>query len=159
MFFFFNKENILYTRLKSDVKTFMRSKTQPDLNVIKGILSDITYASKATPNARESNTDADISVLIQRAIKRRQESATQYRAGGRVDLAEAEETEVTVLQRYLPEQMSEEEIEAEVRKIVEKVGAKEPKDLGRVMKEWSVDGARAPKKVVSEVAKKVLNVK
>ncbi|RUS32426.1 Yqey-like protein-domain-containing protein [Jimgerdemannia flammicorona] len=132
----------------------MRSKTQPDLNVVKGILSDITYASKATANAKEATTDADISALVQRAIKRRQESITQYKAGGRTDLVETEEKEVVVLQRYLPEQMSEEEIELEVRRVVEVVGAKDQKDLGKVMKKWSVDGARAPRKAVTDVVKR-----
>ncbi|CAG8469780.1 13008_t:CDS:2 [Ambispora leptoticha] len=148
----------LLTKLKSDVKDAMRSKDKGKLNVIKGLLSDITYASKSADSTSTfPSTDAEICAIIQRAIKRRQESIDQYSNANRADLASAEQTELEILQTYLPPQLSDQEIEDEVKKVISSVGASSVKDLGRVMKEVKLDSSRAPKKRISEVVKRLLS--
>ena len=71
--------------------------------------------------------------MIQKLVKQRKESAELYRNGGRNELADSEMFQAEVISQYLPAQLSEAEIEAEVRKIVEAVGAKGPQDMGKVM--------------------------
>ncbi|KAI7859450.1 Yqey-like protein-domain-containing protein [Circinella umbellata] len=144
----------LLARLKDDRKTFMRSKQQPDLNVVKNILSDYTYHIKS-PNApaNQSEEEAVLSV-IQKLVKKRQDAIAQFTAGNRPELAAQEQGELQVLKSYLPEQMSAEQVEQKVKEIVEKVGATTMKDMGKVMKAWT--DASADKKMVSDAVKKLL---
>ncbi|KAJ3278240.1 hypothetical protein HK104_002537 [Borealophlyctis nickersoniae] len=132
----------------------MRAGDKARLTVIKAILSDITYAEKAAGTAAPPS----ISTLIQRSLKKRRDSIAQFREGRREDLAATEEAEIKLLETYLPKQLTPEELEKVVREVVDKVGATTVKDLGKVMKEVGarVDDSMAPKKVVSEVVKRVL---
>ncbi|KAJ3042469.1 hypothetical protein HDV00_007240 [Rhizophlyctis rosea] len=143
----------LKSRLKIDLKTSMQQKDKARTTVIKSVLADILNAEKSAAAPVPS-----ISTLIQRSLKKRRDAIQQYRDGGREDLAEKEEGEVAILEGYLPKQLSDEEIATIVKGIAEKIGAKSVKDLGKVMKEvgGQVDDSVAPKKVVSEVAKRVL---
>ncbi|KAI8093219.1 Yqey-like protein-domain-containing protein [Halteromyces radiatus] len=147
----------LLGRLKEDRKTYMRSKQQPDLNVVKGILSDYTYYIKSPNAPTDHSEDAMVLSVLQKSIKKRQDSIAQYTSGGRPELAANEEQELKVLQRYLPEQMSAEVIEEKVRALVEQLGASSMKDMGKVMKAWTVDPATADRKMVSDAVKKVLS--
>ncbi|GAA5806310.1 hypothetical protein HPULCUR_011841, partial [Helicostylum pulchrum] len=103
-----------------------------------------------------SEEEALMSVL-QKAIKRRQDSVSQFQAGGRPELAQQEAEELKVLESYLPEQMSSENIEVELKKLIEEIGATSSKDMGKVMKAWKYDSATADRKTVSEIVKKLLN--
>jgi uncharacterized protein YqeY len=89
--------------------------------------------------ARTGGAPADDDQLVievmQKMIKQRRESADIYRKGGREDRAEAEEAEITVIERFLPQQMSEEEARAAVQAIIAETGASSIKDMGRVMAE------------------------
>ncbi|KAI8371674.1 Yqey-like protein-domain-containing protein [Radiomyces spectabilis] len=155
-FYSANVEGSLLARLKEDRKTLMRSKKQPDLNVLKGVLSDYTYYIKSPNAVPGQSEDAAVLSVIQKSIKRRQDSVAQYEAGGRPELAEQEKNEMKVLQSYLPEQMSVEEIEKQVKALIEQVGATTLRDMGKVMKAWTVDAAKADKKAVSDAVKKLL---
>ncbi|KAF7720841.1 hypothetical protein EC973_005984 [Apophysomyces ossiformis] len=146
----------LLTRLKNDRKTFMKAKQQPDLNVVKGVLSDFTYYIKSPNAVPGQSEDAALLSVLQKSIKRRQDSVTQYTAAARPELAAQEEAEIQILTRYLPEQMSAEEIEKQVLATIEQVGATSIKDMGKVMKAWNVDPAKADKKLVSDLVKKAL---
>ncbi|KAI8929584.1 Yqey-like protein-domain-containing protein [Entophlyctis helioformis] len=143
--------------LKDRLKASMVAKDKFTTTVIKSVLADILNAEKS------GNQDKFITVtaIIRRGIKRRQESAAAYRDGGRADLAEAEEAEIRVLEQLLPAQMSEAEIADAVRAVMEREGAKGPADLGRLMKALNaeIDAAVAPRKLVSEVAKRLLSGK
>ncbi|RIA95549.1 Yqey-like protein [Glomus cerebriforme] len=156
-----SEEPSLFIKLKSEVKDAMRKKDQLRLNVVRGILSDITYASKSssqtTIDARP--TDQEIYTMINRAIKRRQESISQFSQAGRKDLVENEQNELNILVSYLPEQMSEKEIEIEIKKVVKKLDiiGEGSKYLGRVMKEIKIDSSKAPKRLVADIVKKVLS--
>ncbi|KAF9967230.1 hypothetical protein BGZ70_010321 [Mortierella alpina] len=146
----------LLVRIKADVKDAMRSRDKERLAVVKGILSDLTYLEKS-PQAPAQVTDSVIQILVQKSIKRRQESVQSFQSAGRADQAAQELKEIEMLKVYLPQAMTEQEIEDEVRRVVKEQGATGPKDLGKVMKELgSLDPAKAPKKTVSELVKKVL---
>ncbi|KAG0254577.1 hypothetical protein BG011_005653 [Mortierella polycephala] len=146
----------LLLRIKADVKDAMRSKDKERLAVVKGILSDLTYLEKS-PQAPAQVTDSVIQVLIQKSIKRRQESVLSFTDAGRPDQAQQERKEIEMLKVYLPQAMTPQEIEDEVRRVVKEQGATGSKDMGKVMKELgSLDPAKAPKKDVSDMVKKVL---
>ena len=105
-------------------------------------------------------TDHDIYTMINRAIKHRQESISQFSQAGRKDLVENEQNELNILVSYLPEQMSEKEIEIEVKKVIKKlgiIGKEGSRDLGKVMKEIKIDSSKAPKGLVVDIVKKVLS--
>lgn len=133
----------------------MRGRTQPDLAVVKSILSDYMYLGKSA-NA-PSTPDAGILTVLQRSMKKRQESISQYKSAGRQDLVDQEEKELEILQRYMPTQMTDIEIKDEVHKIVQEIGAASVKDLGKVMKAWNVDSSLADRKKVSDMVKGVLS--
>ncbi|PKY20291.1 GatB/YqeY domain-containing protein [Rhizophagus irregularis] len=152
----------LFTRLKSEIKDGMKRKDQLKLNVVRGILSDITYASKSTSQTTTDGvpTDQEIYATINRAIKRRQESISRFSQAGRNDLVENEQSELNILVSYLPEQMSENEIEIEVKKFIKNFdisGLKGSKDFSRIMKEIKIDSSKAPRKLVADAVKKVLS--
>ncbi|KAF9432202.1 hypothetical protein BGZ76_011133 [Entomortierella beljakovae] len=147
---------LLLTRIKGDVKDAMRAKDKERLAVVKGILSDLIYLEKSS-QAPEKVTDSVIQVLIQKSIKRREESILNYKTAGRPEQAAQEQREIEMLTVYLPKAMTEQEIEDEVRRVVKEQGATGPKDMGKVMKELGgLDPAKAPKKAVSDAVKKIL---
>ena len=78
-------------------------------------------------------TDGDIMKMIQKLVKQRKESAEQYAAAGRQELADNELAEAAVMEKYLPKQLSEEEVKAKVKEIIDRVGATSIKDMGKVM--------------------------
>lgn len=99
--------------------------------------STIRMARSAIKNAEISRMaeldDAGVQDVLRKEIKQRRESAEEYGRGGRVDLADKETAEASVLEAYLPQQMSEEEITTEVRAIIAELGATGPKDMNKVM--------------------------
>lgn len=135
----------------------MKEKKQPDLNVVKGLLSDLMYYTKSANYVEGTPEEEALMSVLQKAIKRRQDSVAQYEAGGRPELAEQETIELKVLQSYLPDQMTTEQIEEELKKLIGEIGAASGRDMGKVMKAWKYDSATADRKIVSELAKKLLN--
>ncbi len=101
---------------------------------VKNTLSMLrsTIKNKEINNKGELSDDQIID-LISSEIKRRKESARQYREGGRDDLAENEEKEIEVLQKYMPEPLSDDELNALIKEAIEGTGASDPKDMGKVM--------------------------
>ncbi|KAI8059929.1 Yqey-like protein-domain-containing protein [Gilbertella persicaria] len=147
----------LVSRLKEDRKTLMKAKKQPDLNVVKGLLSDLSYHTKSTEFVQGSSEEDAAKVVLQRAIKRRQDSIHQYEAGNRPELASQEKEELVILQSYMPDQMTPEEIEQELKEIIGEVGATTSRDMGKVMKVWKRDPLTADRKTVTDILKKLLN--
>lgn len=135
----------------------MKEKKQPDLNVLKGLLSDFTYYTKSPSFKEGTSEDEAMMSVLQKAIKRRQDSIEQFKSGGRPELAEQELQELKVLESYLPEQMSAEAIEKEVKSLIEQLSATSAKDMGKVMKAWKHDSAVADRKLVSDAVKKLLS--
>ncbi len=119
-------------RLQIDLKSAMREKDQTRLMTVRSILAAITSKEKEGGGAL---TDEDYVAIVQRQAKQRRDAADQFESAGRDDLAEKERKELTLIEEYLPRQLSDDEIRTHVQAIVERTGASSQKDMGRVMGE------------------------
>ena len=117
-------------KLTDDLKQAMRSGDKTKISVIRLVMSAIQNTEIAR---RTDLSDTDILGVIAKEVKQRQESIDAFKQGERPDLVAKEEAEMAILQPYLPEQVSREEIIAEARRIIEEVGAQGPGDKGKVM--------------------------
>jgi len=120
----------LKKRLQEDLKNAMREKDNFKRDTIRFLMSAIKQVEVDT---RKELSDEDIIKIIQKSIKQREESATQYKEAGREDLYEKEMKEAKILKSYLPKQLSDEELESEIRKIIDEVNATSLKDMGKIM--------------------------
>ena len=108
-------------------------------------------------DTRKILTDSEAVVILNRLSKQRKDSISQYLAASRNDLASIEENELKIIEDYLPEQLSSEEIESKVRLTIESIGAKSLKDMGKVMAKLKAElQGNADMSVVSEITKKNL---
>lgn len=145
----------LKQQLKDDVKVAMREK-----NVVKrdSIRAINTMIKQIEVDERIELTDEDIIKLIQKGIKQREEAVTQYKAASRDDLVAKEQEQIDVFSIYLPAQLSDEELEAGMKEIVEAVAATSMKDMGKVMGQATKRFAGvADGKRINEVTKKLLS--
>lgn len=147
----------LKERLDADLKAAMREKDALKLSVVRMLKSAVKYREIELMKPLD---DAGVQGVIASEIKRRRDSVEQYKAGGRQDLADKEDAEIRILQAWLPEQLSEDELRAKVDEAIRKVGAQGPKDMGAVMKALlpEVQG-RAEGKAVSDLVKARLSAK
>lgn len=122
----------LETQIQKDIMEAMKAKDAVRLSAVRSIKSAIMLAKTSEGGAKELE-DNDIIKLIQKLAKQRKESAEQYTAAGRPELAENELAEAAVLNEYLPKMLSEAEVEARLRDIIAQVGASSPADMGKVM--------------------------
>jgi len=120
----------LKTQITEDMKTAMRAKDAPRLSTIR--LLQAAMKQKEVDERIELD-DAAIVAIVDKLIKQRKDSIAAYEGAGRQDLADIEKAEMAVLQVYLPERMSAEEIAAAVAAIVAELGAASPADMGKVM--------------------------
>jgi uncharacterized protein YqeY len=116
--------------LSEDMKSAMRAKDSEKLATIR--LINAAIKQREVDERIELGDDQVLSV-IEKMIKQRKDSITQFEAGGRQDLADKEKSEITVLAAYMPAQMSEAEVHAEVAAAVTQAGASGPQDMGKVM--------------------------
>ena len=124
-------ETTLKQKLTEDLKQALRDGDKVKRSVIRLVMAAIKNAEIA---ARPSNVDdSDVLGIITKEVRQRQESIEAFRQGNRQELVAQEEAEMAILQSYLPKQMTREEIVAEVRKVIEEVGARGPSDKGKVM--------------------------
>lgn len=120
----------LKEQITEDMKAAMRAKDSVKLGTIRLL----TAAMKQKEvDERIELTDAHVIAIIEKMVKQRKDSITQFEAGGRQDLADAEKAELVILSAYLPAAMSEEEIAAEVAAAVAATGAAGPQDMGKMM--------------------------
>ncbi len=122
----------LRERLDSDLKDAMRAKDEMKLTTIRAIKSAVKYKEVEAAN-KVLDEPAIVQVIVTQ-VKQRRDAAAEYKAANRVDLADKEEKEITILQVYLPTQLSAEQLTAEIAKAIAEAGAKSVKDLGNVMK-------------------------
>lgn len=139
----------------------MRAKKSARAGVIRSLLSDYQYAQKNAQIAGKDPEAVDLLSVVQKALVRRQDAAAQFRAGDRVDLAEQEESEATVIQEFLPQPLSEAEISNIIQQAVAEAGI-DPKAkgaMGQIMAAVSkkVDKVRAPSKTVSALVKALVS--
>ena len=120
----------LKDRLTLDMQDAMRSGDKARLSVLRMALAGVKQREVDT---RRPLDDAGVQTVIERMIKQGRDSASQYRDGGRADLVAKEEAEIGVLQSYLPQQLTGDELDAFVAECIEAAGATSLKDLGKVM--------------------------
>ncbi|MEJ2516216.1 MAG: GatB/YqeY domain-containing protein [Gammaproteobacteria bacterium] len=118
------------TRLTEDMKQALRSGDKGRLSVVRMALAAI---QQREVDERVELDDAALVSVIEKLVKQRQDSVEQYRAGGRDDLADKEQTEIEILRTYLPEPLSEEALAGLIEEAVDSTGADSMKDMGRVM--------------------------
>lgn len=122
----------LFDQISEGIKDAMRAKDKVRLETLRGIKKEFIEAKTAKGASDELSDDAAI-LIIQKMVKQRKDSAGIFNKQGRSDLAESELAQVTVLEEYLPKQLTPEELEAELRKIILDVGAATSADMGKVM--------------------------
>jgi uncharacterized protein YqeY len=120
----------LKTKVTEDMKAAMRAKDAPRLGAIRLLLAAM---KQREVDERIELTDADVLAIIEKMLKQRRDSVTQYEAGGRQDLADVEKFEIGVLSGYMPQQLTEAEIAGEVASAMASTGAKAMPDMGKVM--------------------------
>ncbi|MGQ0751982.1 MAG: GatB/YqeY domain-containing protein [Betaproteobacteria bacterium] len=120
----------LKTRINDDVKAAMRAGDARRRDALRLLLAAL---KQREVDERKELGDADVVAVIDKMIKQRRDSITQFEQGGRQDLADAEKFELSVLQAYLPQAMSDAEIEAAVSEAINDSGAQGMADIGKVM--------------------------
>ena len=146
----------LFEKDNEDIKTAMKERDKVALDTLRNIKKVFLEAMTA-PGANNTLEDADALKMIQKLAKQGKESAQTYIDAGRQDLADAELAQVSVIERYLPEQLSEAEIEKIVKTIIDQTGAASMKDMGKVMGMANKQLAgKADGKTISGIVKKLL---
>lgn len=147
----------LESKIGADMKTAMLSKDRETLEALRAIKSAILLEKTSkTATDGELGEAAEISML-QRLIKQRREAAEIYKSQNRQDLYDAEMFQVSVIEKYLPAQLSAEEVENALKEIIAQVGATSPRDMGKVMGVASKQFAgKTDNKTVSEIVKRLL---
>ena len=120
----------LKEKITEDMKAAMRAKESEKLATIRLLTAAI---KQREVDERIELSDDQVLAVIEKMIKQRKDSITQFEAGGRQDLADIEKAEMAVLSAYMPAQMSDAEVQAEVQAAVAQVGAAGPQDMGKVM--------------------------
>ncbi|WP_433705339.1 GatB/YqeY domain-containing protein [Paraburkholderia sacchari] len=120
----------LKDRINDDMKAAMRARESERLATIRLLLAAI---KQREVDERVTLDDTGITAVVDKMIKQRKDSISQFDAAGRADLVEKENAELQILSAYMPEQLSEAEIAAEVQAAVAQVGASGPQDMGKVM--------------------------
>ena len=122
----------LEQQIQEDIKAAMKAKDPVAMAAVRAVKNEILLFKTSEGGARDV-TDGDVLKMIQKLIKQRKETAQVYTDNNRPELAENELAEAAVMERYLPKQLSPEELEAKIREIVAEVGATSIKDMGKVM--------------------------
>ena len=147
----------LFEKVSEDIKNAMKAKDKVALETLRNVKKCFLEA-KTAPGANDTLTDADALKIMQKLVKQGKDSAGVYAGQGRQDLADAELAQVAVIERYLPKQMSAEELENVLKEIIAEVGATGPKDMGKVMGVASKRLAgKADGRAISEAVKSLLN--
>ena len=145
----------LQERINADLKTAMKAKDDAAKRGIRAIKSQLLLV-KTSGTGTEMDEAGEIK-LVQKLVKQRKDSLAIFEEQGRADLAKIEAEEIAVLEKYLPQQMGEEELTTFLKGLMEKVGASSMKDMGKVMGMASKQLAgKADGKTISTIVKKVL---
>jgi uncharacterized protein YqeY len=146
----------LKVKIDAAIKTAMLAKEQTRLLALRSIKSLILLEATKEGGNGELSEDSEMKIL-NKAAKQRRDSLEIFKQQGRADLAEKEQAELSVIEEFLPKQLSAEELEAKIREFVAQVGAAGPQDMGKVMGVATKGLAGlADGKAVSETVKKIL---
>ncbi|WP_456459627.1 GatB/YqeY domain-containing protein [Reichenbachiella sp.] len=122
----------LKDQINADIKAAMLAKEKEKLTALRSIKSMILLAETEKGAAEDISEDAEMKLLM-KAAKQRKDSVDLFREQGRDDLADKEQGELDIISQYLPKQLSEDELKAELQKVIDQVGASGPQDMGKVM--------------------------
>ncbi|MBP5537888.1 MAG: GatB/YqeY domain-containing protein [Bacteroidales bacterium] len=122
----------LEQQVQEDIKQAMKAKDTVAMNATRAIKGQILLFKTSEGGSKEV-TDGDVLNMIRKLVKQRKEAAEQYVAAGRQELADNELAEAAILEKYLPKQLSLEEVKAKVQEIISQVGATSIKEMGKVM--------------------------
>jgi uncharacterized protein YqeY len=146
----------LKQQIDGDIKKAMLAKNKEELEALRSIKSMILLAETEKGTVSDISGDVE-NKLLMKAAKQRKESADIFQQQNRSDLAERELFQLEVISRYLPKQLSADDLTAEIKKLIEEVGAKGPQDMGKVMGVATKKFAgMADGKMISEIVKKLL---
>lgn len=147
----------LKSQIEADIKQAMLAKDKDKLRALRAIKSLILLAETEKGGSGEISEDTEIKILT-KAVKQRKDSLDVYEQQGRDDLAEVEKAEIAIIEAYLPKQLSEDEVRAEIQKIITTVGAESMKDMGKVMgSATKALAGKADGKVISGIVKELLS--
>ena len=145
----------LQERLGQEIKTAMLAKDADRLNALRMLKSAIGYI--LIEKKAEALPDADFVTIVQKEVKKRRDSIEQFEKGGRPELAAKEKQEITVLENFLPQPLSAEDLEKLVRESIAETGATSKKEMGAVIKAVQTKAAgRADGKTISQLVGKLL---
>lgn len=130
---------MLKQQLQEELKHAMLARDELQKSVLRMLLSAITYAEIQKGGAGYEATDEDVMSVIDKQVKQRKDSIEQFEKAERQELADKEKEELALLEKYLPEQMDEEDVRALVKEAIQQTGASSPAEMGKVM------GALMPK--------------
>jgi len=143
-------------KLSDSIKEAMRARDQLRLDTLRSMKSALKY--KQVDKKQEPVTEGEALQVFQTLIKQRKESIEQFEANGRAELAVKEKAELVIIQSFLPQAFTDEELKAMVDETVKRLGAAGPKDMGVVMKDLTPKTTgRADGKVLSELVKQRLS--
>lgn len=147
----------LESKINEDIKKAMLAREKEKLEALRAVKTALLVAKTEKGASETISEDAEIKIL-QRLVKQRKESATIFEERNRKELAQKEWFEASVIEEYLPEQMSDEELTSIIQKIVDQVGAKSMADMGKVMGIASKELAgKAEGKAIADKVKSILN--
>jgi uncharacterized protein YqeY len=147
----------LFDRVSEDIKNAMKAHDKVALETLRNIKKNFLEA-KTAPGADNTLSDADALKIMQKMVKQGKDSADIYTQQGRQDLADVELGQIAVIEKYLPKQMTGEELDSALKAIIAQVGATSAKDMGKVMGTASKALAgKAEGRAISEAVKRLLN--
>lgn len=145
----------LKEQIQADFKEAFKAREMERKNTLSTLISEIKNKEIEVGEREKGLSDKGVLAVIQTAVKRHKDSIEQFKAGGREDLVANEEVELTILEKYLPAQMNDEDLQAEVKQILEEIGVQTKADLGKAMGatmarlKGKADGNRVKKMVES----------
>ena len=146
----------MFERISNDIKEAMKAQDKVALATLRNI-KKVLLEAKTAPGAGDTVSDEAALKIIQKLVKQGRESAQLYQSQGRSDLAQEELAQVAVMEKYLPAQMSEEEIEAAVKAIISELGVTTPQEMGKVMGVATKQLAgKADGRAISGIVKRIL---
>ncbi|HNX87475.1 MAG TPA: GatB/YqeY domain-containing protein [Paludibacteraceae bacterium] len=150
-------EEKIFEQISADIKTAMLARDKVSLEALRGIKKEFIEAKTAKGSDGVLHDDQAVKIM-QKMVKQRKETAQIYKEQSRPELAENELSEAAVIEKYLPQQMSDSELEAAVSNIIAQIGAAGPQDMGKVMGIASKQLAgKTEGRLISEKVKALLN--
>lgn len=146
----------LFEQISKDIVEAMKAKDKVKLEALRNV-KKLFIEAKTAPGANDTLTDADAIKIMAKMVKQGKDATDIFTSQGRTDLAEEELAQVHVIEAYLPQPLTAEELEAALRDIIARVGATSPKDMGKVMGTASKElSGRADGKAISALVKQLL---